>query len=157
MSYALSAPLAIAALIRALNLSPALAGVEVRDGPQITNAAALEVVVVGYQGAEDDAVADGTVLPEGLSGGRPDRESYSVHCAVSVLAGDDPSTAVATARNRACVLLAAVGDAITADRTLGRTVLRASPGSWAMRADETTAGMVTTIKFDVNIDAYTTR
>lgn len=157
MSYGLSVFSAIPALVDMTRAYPGLAGVEVRDGAQITNAAALEVVVIGYQGGEDDAVADGSLALEGLTGGRPDRETYSVHCAVSVLNGGDPSVSVAAARARAGELLNAMAEIITADSTLRGTVMNAGVSSWAMRADETTAGMVTTIKFDVDIDAYTTK
>ena len=155
MTYSSSAPAAVAALVAAFKASTALglAGVPVRDGPQLTDAAGLEAVAVGYSGDQNTDAAAGSAVPEGMSG-MQDRERYTVTCAAEVI---DPGADITAARTRVYQLHAACGAAIAADRTLGKTVLRAVPGPWSLRQQQTPNGALARIVFGVTVDAYTTR
>lgn len=155
MTYSSSVPAAIGALLAAFQSSTALglAGVPVRDGPQLTAASGTEAVAVGYTGDQNQAAVTGTATPEGLGAG-PDRERYAITCAAEVI---DPTGNLPAARARAYQLHAACGAAITADRTLGKTVLRAVPGPGSLTQQQTTQGAVARVVFPVTIDAYTTR
>ena len=157
MTYSSSVPAAIAALVAAFSASTALGAatvpVPVKDGPVLTAATGTEAVAVGYTGNQAQAVATGTATPEGLGAG-PDRERYAIMCAAEVI---DASGNLPAARVRAYQLHAACGAAITADRTLGRTVLNAVPGPGTLLQQQTTNGALARVVFPVNIDAYTTR
>jgi hypothetical protein len=155
VTYSSSVPAAIAALAAAFRSSTALglAGVPVRDGPALTDAAGLEAVAVGYSGDQNTDAAAGAATPEGMSG-MQDRERYTVTCAAEVI---DPGADITAARTRVYQLHAACGAAIAADHTLGKTVLRAAPGPWSLRQQQTPNGALARIVFGVTVDAYTTR
>ena len=153
MTWAGTYPAAVAGLVTAWQRAYPLQGVELRNGPQLTNPQAQEVLTAAYTSLEDDTAADGEWTPEGLAG-VPDREQYTIACAVSVLNGDGD---VVAARARVFALAAAAGDAIAADATLGGAVMNAWMGSWTVREDAADPGMVATVRFGVRIDAYTNR
>jgi len=155
MAHASSVPAAIAALVTAFRTSTGLgrAGVPVRDGPEVTAAPGLEAVAVGYTGNTDENVVTGTATPEGLAV-LPDRERYAVLCDIEVV---DPGRDIAAARTRAYQLHAACGAAIAVDHTLGKVVLRASPGIGSLRQQQTGDGALARVVFPVTIDAYTSR
>jgi hypothetical protein len=157
VTYQSSVPAAIAGLAAAFRASTGLGlatpPVPVRDGPALTDAAGLEAVAVGYSGDQNTDSAAGAATPEGLSGTQ-DRERYTVTCAAEVI---DPGADITAARTRVYQLHAACGAAIAADRTLGRVVLRAVPGPWTLRQQQTPNGALARIVFGVTIDAYTTR
>jgi hypothetical protein len=155
MTYSSSVPAVIAALAAAFRTSTGLglAGVPVRNGPELTAAPGLEAVAVGYTGNQDDNVVEGTATPEGLAV-LPDRERYTVMCCIEVIDGEgDPAPAQA----RAYQLHAACGAAIAADHTLGKTVLRASPGFGSLQQKQTANGALARVVFGVQVDAYTSR
>ncbi len=155
VTYASSVPAAIAAIAAAFRASTALglAGVPVRVGPELTAAPGLEAVAVGYTGSQDENVVTGTATAEGLAV-LPGRERYAVLCAVEVV---DPDGAPAPAQVRAYALHAACGAAIAADHTLGKTVLRATPGFGSLRQQQTAGGALARVVFPVSVDAFTSR
>jgi hypothetical protein len=155
MTYYSSVPAAVAALVTAFRTSTGLglAGVPVRDGPEVTADPTLEAVAVGYTGSQDQDVVTGTASPEGLAV-LPDRERYAVSCCVEVLDGDGD---MAAARARAYQLHAACGAAIAVDRTLGKAVLRASAGIGSLQQKQTQNGALARVVFPVNVEAYTSR
>jgi hypothetical protein len=155
VTYSSSVPAAIAALVAAFTASASLgaAGVDVRDGPQLRAASAVEGVAVGYSSGQNSAAVTGTATPEGLGAG-PDRERYAIMCTAEVI---DPDGDIAAARVRAYQLHAACGAAIAADHTLGKTVLRAVPGPGSLTQQQTTRGALARVIFPVTVDAYTTR
>jgi hypothetical protein len=155
VTYASSVPAAIAAITAAFRGSAdlGLAGVPVRVGPEITAAPGLEAVAVGYTGNQDENVVTGTASPEGLAV-LPDRERYSVMCAVEVI---DPDGIPAPAQVRAYQLHAACGAAIAADPKLGGAVLRATPGFGTLQQKQTANGALARVVFPVTVDAYTSR
>ena len=159
MSWSSSVPAALAALVAAFRASPGLASpVDVRDGPVVTSATARDVVVVGWRGQENDELAvEGADVPEGLAG-IPDREQYSIRCAaISVCATGDAAAAIVTARTRVYELVAACGAAIAADRKLGGAVMRATMGAGSLRQVPDQNGLVATVEFAVDIDAFSGR
>jgi len=155
VTYSSSVPAAIAALVAAFRTSTALglAGVPVRDGPQVTAAPGTEAVAVGYASDPGQDVVTGAASPEGM-GGLQDRERYAVTCTVEVL---DPDGDIGAARARAYQLHAACGAAIGADRKLGGAVLAASPGIGSLRQQQTANGALARVVFPVNVEAYTRR
>ena len=155
MTYASSVPAVIDALVMRFTGWPTLglSGVAVRDGPQLVQESGLEAVAVGYTGNQGEDVVTGTAAPEGL-GGVPDRERYAVLCAVEVI---DPGGDLPATRARAYDLLAMCGQAIEADHTLSRVVLRASTGMGALQQQQQEAGVLARVVFPVNVDAYTSR
>jgi hypothetical protein len=152
MTYASSVPAVIAALVTAFRTSASLglAGVPVRDGPELTQESGLEAVAVGYTGDQAEDVVTGAASPEGLAV-LPDRERYAVTCTVEVV---DPGSDITAARVRA---YAACGAAIAVDHTLGKVALRASLGIGSLQQQQTSNGALARVVFPVNVDAYTSR
>jgi hypothetical protein len=145
-------PDAITALLAAFRAAPALAGTEVRDGPVVTGSAALETVLVGWNGQPDGALAaDAAVNPE-VFGDADDRELFTIRCAALVLNGQND---MAAARARAYALLAACGAVVRADRRLGGTVSDSHIGTHTLRQDQRPDGAVATVAFTVACDTYT--
>jgi hypothetical protein len=155
MTYASSVPAAITALVTAFRTSTSLglAGVPVRDGPELVQESGLEAVAVGYTGDANEDVVTGTASPEGLAV-LPDRERYAVTCAIEVV---DPGSDLAAARARAYVLHAACGQAVAVDHTLGGAVLRASLGIGSLQQQQTSSGALARVVFPINVDAFTGR
>lgn len=159
MSWSSTVPAAMTALLAAFRASPALASpVAVRDGPVTTASSARDVVIVGWEGDEGDEVAvEATETMEGLAG-EPDREQYSIRCAVISRTGaGKPELAIPAARAQVCALHAACGAAIAADRRLGGAVMRAQMGAWSLTQTPDEYGQKSAITFTVEIDAYTGR
>lgn len=153
MSWASTAPAALAGLTSAFKASPDLSGVPVRDGPLVTGSSALDVVLVGWNGQEgDDTAVDGSSQLEGLAG--DDAESYEIRCAVlSTKGGGKPDVALAAARARAYELLAACGQAIKRDRTLGGAVMQAAISGHSLRQTPAPKGITAAIQFTVACSA----
>ena len=145
-------PDAITALLAAFKAAPALAGVEVRDGPVVAASAALEAVLVGWNGQSTDTLAaDAGVNPEVL-GDADDREQFTIRCAAMVLNGQNDLPA---ARARAYALLAACGAVIRGDRRIGGTVGDSHISSHSLRQVQTPDGTVATVTFGVACDTFT--
>lgn len=130
---------------------------EVRDGPQVGDAAAKEVIIIGHVTPEDDAAAEGDFAP-GDQGGSSQEETYAIHNALAVLLGNkaDAET-VAAGRARVVALHAAVGAVVAADRKLQGTVMHAGMGAWTLREDNSTGGYRAELRFAVNVRAFTKR
>lgn len=155
MAWSSSVPAAITGLVAAFTASPQIgvAGVPVRDGPELVSGTDTEAVAVGYTGDQNEDVVTGTASPEGM-GTTPDRERYAVTCAIEVI---DPGSDLAAARARAYQIHGACGAAIAADHTLGGAVLRASIGMGSLQQQMTTGGALARLVFPVNVDAFTAR
>lgn len=154
MAWSSSVPGAMSGLLAAFRRSPELAKpVDIRDGPVVTGSSAVDAVIAGWHGMENDQLAvEGQAVTEGLAG-LPDREQYSIRCAAMSLSGTGD---VVAARTRAYELLAACGAAIAADRKLGGAVMRASMGVSSL-FQEPADGMRAVVEFSVDCDAYTGR
>lgn len=150
MPWASTVPAAIGALVSTLTAEPAL-GALVHDQDDLRNTG-NEAVFVGYAGDDDAIVAEGSFRRDGLAVD-PSREQYSIRCSIGVLNG---ANSTANARARTYELFAVVGKSLAADKTLGGVVLSASLGDWSFSVPETDAGAVSTLTFNVEIDAYTT-
>ncbi len=145
-------PPAMTALLAAFRAAPALAAVDVRDGPVVTGSAALEAVLVGWNGqASDTLAASASVNPE-VFGDADDRETFTIRCAALVLNGQNDMPA---ARARAYALLAACGAVVRGDRSIGGTVGDSHIGSHTLRQTQTPDGTVATAEFTVQCDTYT--
>lgn len=155
MAWGSTTPAAIAGLIGVLTNSPDLTGVPIEDGPVVSDASVSEAILIGYSGTSDDATAvEGTLAAEGLAA-MPDRELYTIRCAVLVATGD--ANALPDARTRAYELLSAIGGALAADPTLDGVVMVARLADVTLLQSQTPTGANVTVSFGVFCDAYTTR
>jgi hypothetical protein len=150
MAWASKLPAAIDGLAAIFAAWPGLSGVDVLDGPPLSQQTFREVLAVGWTGGEDETDAESTLLTEGL-GGSPDREQFTIRCAAVVMRG---SSGLPDVRRRAYELLAEAGAAIAANRTLNGAVMRAMVGSHSLAQDLATKGAQVTVTFEVSCDAY---
>jgi hypothetical protein len=135
------------------SFSTANPGVWVSDGPVLGDVAALQSIAVGFDGGDGKAVS-GQVRQDGWASG-PGAEAYTVHCAVTALNGDPASTVAADTRNAALDLYDNCCNALSADPTLGQTVMRALPADFEVTQLADTDGSACTIRFGVQIEAFT--
>lgn len=149
MTWGSTAPTAIGRIVTALQT--ALPTVDVDNGPIVSDDPALEGVSIGYQNADTPAVG-GQFASEGYTS-IPNREKYTVNCALTVRNGDSDNLA---AQLRAFVLLGAVGAALAADHTLAELVLDAHVGEWELTQTQTNTGANARLLFGIDVDAYTT-
>ncbi|MCM1972327.1 hypothetical protein [Streptomyces sp. G1] len=146
-------PDVIDALVDRFRTSAEFDGVTVWDGPEVSKATPQEVLTVAYTGDENDNDVESTSLPEGLAS-QPDRETFTVRCAIAVLKGNTGMRAV---RRRAYELYSAAGMILASDPRLGGTVLRARLGSHTFRHVQTDRGAQALLVFGIDCDAYTRR
>lgn len=153
MGWQSSLPGAIDQLVLIAKQAPELADIVVRDGPQMENDAALSVLYIGWTGGTGDVDADARIIPEGMAG-NPDREQSMIQCTAWVVSG---STEIGDVRRAAYAILSGLGAAIDRDRTLNRTVMRASIGDHTLTQQQTPAGAQVAVAFAVDTDAFTRR
>jgi hypothetical protein len=154
MTWGSTVPDALAALVAALQAAPDLAGVGIVDGPVVANASAKEVITIGREDENTSTVAiEGEFTLDGMAVS-PSREGYSINCGASVIKG---SADIAGARTRAYELLAAVGGVLAADPTLGGAVMNARLGIHHLTQRATQRGIVASVAFAVDCDAFTRR
>lgn len=154
MTWTSTVPAAMTNLVAIFRAEAGLAGVTIRDGPELTDAAATEVLAVGYLGPDDDSTASGAYAFGDLSA-RTSRETYTIVCAIAVAHGDEED--VTGARARALALYNAAGNALTNNITLRGAVMKAGLGGWSLRQDQATGGMYERLRFEVTVDAFTGR
>jgi hypothetical protein len=158
--YNSTVPAALLGLAAALRKWPALDGVEVLDGPKVTESKALEVIGVGWtgermarSGAYPENVrpfTDVTATLDGMS--LRAHEEYPLRNMLAVL---DGSKDVERARVRAYALLSACGAAVAADKRLGGAVAMAFLGGHTAVQEQTQRGALVTIAFEVNCQGWT--
>jgi len=148
MAFASKYPAVKAALIA---LFDAAVAVPVINGPTI-GVGFDGVVIVGYQDENNPAVAD-AVMDRDIYGGIPNREQFTINCAVGVNYG---STDTASAETAVFALWAALGAALVANMTLSGAVLTAGIDRYQLWESQAADGITVVIKFSVAIDAYTT-
>lgn len=154
MAWASSVPGALDALVTALRAAPGLADVTVFDGPVVTASGQQEAVTVGDIGdPEDPTAVEGQNAREGLAPA-PDREQYTIRCAVIVRVGGGDASA---ARHRAYQLLGEIGGVLAGDQRLGGAVMIAQLGSWSLAQGQDGKGALVTLAFNVDVDAFTGR
>lgn len=112
----------LAALTALWSAAPAFAGVQVKDGPVVSQDASLEWLFVGYDGGTPGQSRGLAVRQQWLTYGRTMEEAGSVTCAVLVRNG---SPDLVAARTRAYSLLAAAETVLRGDMTLGVLVIAA--------------------------------
>ena len=159
--YQSTIPAALAGLMATLTAWPDLEGVEVRDGPKVTESKALEVIGVGWTG---EKMARTGAYPENVSPMAEVTttvdtlsltiafETYPIRNVLAVLNGGRD---IEPARTRAYALLSACGAAIAADKKLGGAVGMAYLGNHSMTQEQTQRGALVTIAFEVNCQAWT--
>lgn len=163
MAWASTVPGAIAGLVSALKAQE-LEGVEIYDGPAVSESKALAVIMVGFAGermartgaypepAQPEINVTATI--DGQLSVTPVREQYPIQSLIAVLNGAKDVTAAMT---RAYELLAAAGAALAADKKLGGAVALATLGNHSTTREQTAKGAVVSLVFEVNCDAWTSR
>jgi hypothetical protein len=160
--YTSTVPAAITGLIAVFKAAPALEGVAIHDGPNVSESKALEAIAVGFTGEHlsrtgaypeiAQPVAEVTASLDGQLSLMSVREQYPLRCMVAVMNG---AKNIAAARTRAYELLSACGAAVAADKKLGGAVALAMLGSHTLSQQQMQRGAVATIVFEVNCDAWT--
>ena len=156
MTYYSSVPAAIGGLVAAFRTSPLLgvAGVPVRDGPELVSGTDAEAVAVGYTGDQNEDVVTGAASPEGLAV-LPDRERYAVMCAAEVI---DPGGDLPAARAR---VYAAARGVRRGHRHRShpreRPYSARSIGIGSLQQQQTSGGALARVVFPVNCEAFTGR
>jgi hypothetical protein len=163
MAWASTVPAALSALVAALKDAPALAGVEIYDGPVVTESTALEAIAVGFTGERMSRtgaypepmqpVIQGQAAVTGIVVS-PQEETYTIESMIAVLNG---SGDIVAARTRAYALLGDCGQILAADKTLGGAVGMATIGSHALTQDPTPRGAIATLVFGIDVRAFTGR
>lgn len=102
-------PAAVDALVALCRASPALAGVEIVDGPPIIDLANPDVIFIGWQPSDGTAVTFAQDF--NAAGARTRDEEFGITCYAEAHSGDTDITA---RRVRAFELLAAVETALRA-------------------------------------------
>lgn len=153
MGWSTAVPGAIDALVQIAQVEPALENVVVRDGPVLGNEAETRVLYVGWTGGTGDVDAEAQLDSEGQMG-NPDREQAVIRCTAMVV---DGSADIAAARRSAYAIVSGLGAAIDANRTLGKTVMRASIGGHSLTQQQDGRGAYVAIAFEVLTDGYTRR
>jgi molybdopterin-biosynthesis enzyme MoeA-like protein len=143
-------PDAIDALVAVFTAALAQTDVTIRDGASVSQARVTDLLSVGYTGTEENDV-DHVVSTEGL-GGSPDREQFTIRCAAACLRG---GTDLAAARRRAYEIFGRAAAAITENRTLNQTVMRAMVDSTSLTQDQSDKGAQAVVTFSVTCDSYT--
>jgi len=149
MAFASTYPAAKAALIA---LWDAAVAVPVINGPTI-GVGQDGVVTVGYQDENTPVVIDAVMLREASGLNLPEREQYTIYCAVGVNYG---STDVAPAETAVFTLWAALGGVLEANFTLGGVVMSAGVNQYQLWEQQAADGITVVLKFGVFIDAFTT-
>jgi hypothetical protein len=149
MAWGSTAPAVITGVVATLD---AAVDARVLDTTIVSDASTSETVNIGYQNDDQPAI-EAQVNLEG-QGANPDREQYTIHCAVRVQKSKD----IVAARQRAFDLLGQCGAAIKANKTVGVPgVLMAHISGWALLPQLGRTGALATVLFDIDIDAFTTR
>lgn len=152
MAWASTTPAAMDRLVTVFTSADGMPSGAVLDGPVPADLNLTEAVSVGYSG-DEAATVEGDLTGEGLTLA-PDREQYTVQCAVWVVNGTDD---IAAARTRAYELLAVARQALIADHTLGGLVMMARLSSVSLTQSQTAQGAIAQITFGVTVDAFTGR
>lgn len=147
-------PAAIDALLTILRAAPALADVQVSDGPPIEDQSAAELVAIGW--THEDALSAEAAQDFNSAGARTRDEDFSIAGWIDAWNGDDDIT---VCRDRAYELLAVIETAIRASGanptapTLNGAVLWAHLTRHALHQRDTDQGMKAGIAFTISCRA----
>ncbi len=143
-------PSVVDALVAVLRATPALAGVDVLDGPPTGEPSGRDVVAIGHSLDDDDDTA-GSVAWTDYSTGGVVEERCEIRCAVQAVSGD---TAMTTPRTRAFALLDAAHAALRADWTAGvPSVVSVDITTGTVRQAQSGLGPGARIEFTVTVHA----
>ena len=111
------------------------------------------VLTVAFQDPNGEVIAEGASQREGYVAS-PTRESYSVNCAASAVNGaGNIEAAIAVA----CGLFSAAGETLAVNPQLGGAVMTATVGAWQLSLTQDERGAIASVRFNVDIDAFTSR
>ena len=143
-------PVVVDALVAALRADPALAGVDILDGPPTGEPSGRDVIAIGHALDDDDDTAGSTAWTDHSTGGVVE-ERCEIRCAVQAVSGN---TALTTARGRAFELLDAAHAALRADWTAGvASVVSVDLAAGTVRQAQSDLGSGARVEFTVTIHA----
>jgi hypothetical protein len=140
--------------VRVIRASPALAAlntpgqpnVRVEDGPWLERPTEPDVICVGWEPDEGEAVSLTPTYDLGST-----QESYDVVCLASSFSG---GTDLAARRVRSDALVEAVRAELMADPTLGGAVTHAEVTTQSWAQFQTSSGCEVPIEFTVHVEAF---
>jgi hypothetical protein len=150
MSWATTAQSTILALVAGVKARPALAGVLITNGQQVSDSAVSEGITFAYQDQQSPVIV-------GIFAGSEDyetdqsRERYTINCAITVETGDADYL---TYRDRAFALFDEVGAFLALNPNLSGAVLSARLSTWQLW-EPVGAATIITLMFGVDVDAFT--
>lgn len=153
MSWASTAPAAVAGLVATLDALALDDTTSIADGPVLNGSGVTKSIHVTWVDEQAPEAITGQFTVEGYAVS-PDREQYTINCAIRVLQGSGNAV---QARTDAFDLLAQVGGAIAASKTLGGAVMMAMLGAWTLTAAQGKRGAEIMLRFGVDCDAFTQR
>lgn len=144
-------PELIDALVSRWRAAEGLAGVEVTDGPQVTDSAALDWVLVGFDGdaGGDYIAASASQDWSGMSTRRGERIALTV--GVVAARGD---TDVKAARDRVYALARVLEDDLRANPAVGLVSAQVAVESSVLRQEQTQAGVQARLLLTLGCDGF---
>ena len=112
-----------------------------------------DLLCIGYTGDDGETSVENIRLIQ-QAANSPDRETYEITCLASVWRGND-SENVVVVRDGCFAILNAVGAELAKDKSLGGLVLRARIMTDSFAQEQTDMGAVATVRFVVQVDAFT--
>lgn len=110
------------------------------------------ILCIGFTGVPGEESVTSTRTREQMTTS-PDRESYQITCVSSSWKGHEQN--MSAVRETAYGMVDILNYQIMLDHTLGGLVMRARIFSDALAEEQTSMGAVSTVRFIVNIEAYT--
>lgn len=134
-------------------LTELLPEVQVTDGPPIPpQDNEPDLLCIGFTGELGEPAIENTRARQQVAT-HPDRETFEITNIASSWYGNDTDTKIV--RDGAFTLLNAVNDFIMGDHTLGNRVMRSRLMTDLVAEEQTEKGAVVTIRFVIQIDAFT--
>ena len=146
-------PELITALYSAATASPALADVVVYDGPQVSETASPDILMIGFSDTEDEPSAraedQGTPLPEFVRA-----ESITITCLARTYTGATTFNAIPDARSRVFAIANAVADLVKGPAPLGDIrVAWCRVSSVSYTANSVSDGTIVDVEFELVFQA----
>jgi len=127
--------------------------VKVTDGqPKPPEDAEPDLLCIGFTGTLGEPAVENSRSKQ-QAATSPDRETYEVTCLASSWKGNE--TDASDVRDAAFEILYQVARIVAQDQTLGGLVMRARILTDLLAQEQTTMGAVATIRFVLQIDAFT--
>lgn len=128
--------------------------VKVTDGqPQPPEDSEPDLLCIGFTGTVGEPAVENTRSRQQMDT-RPDRETFEITCLSSSWRGNDTDPQLV--RDAAFDIVNRIAELLASDQTLGSSqVMKSRIVTDAVAQEQTTMGAVATIRFVIQVDAYT--